>query len=61
MRVSHGNLIVGMNNCDTSHRDETLFNAADATGEYYLDLQVRPPILGAHIRSEILSIAAALG
>lgn len=40
MRVSHGNLIVGMTNCDTSHRDETLFNAGDATGAYDLDLQV---------------------
>lgn len=40
MRVSHGNLLVSMNKCDTSHRDETLFNAADATGEYDLDLQV---------------------
>lgn len=40
MRLSRGNLFVGLNNCDTSHRDETLFNAADATGEYDLDLQV---------------------
>lgn len=40
MRVSHGDLLVSMNKCDTSHRDETLFNAADATGEYDLDLQV---------------------
>ena len=40
MRVSHGNLIVGMTNCDTSHRDEALFNAAGATGAYDLDLQV---------------------
>eukprot|EP00752_Nemacystus_decipiens_P009587 g8565.t2 len=39
MRVSHGNLIVGMTNCDTSHRDDTLFNAVDATGAYDLDLQ----------------------
>lgn len=41
MRVSRGNLTVGMTNCDTSHKDETLFNAMDATGEYDLDLQVR--------------------
>lgn len=41
MRVSDGNLLVGMNNCDTSRKDKTLFNAADATGEYDLDLQVR--------------------
>lgn len=40
MRVSHGNLIVGMTNCDTSHRDETLFNATGATGAYDLNLQV---------------------
>lgn len=41
MRVSDGNLLVGMNNCDTSRKDKTLFNAADATGEYDLDLQVK--------------------
>ncbi len=41
MRVSDGNLLVGMNNCDTSREDKTLFNAADATGEYELDLQVK--------------------
>lgn len=41
MRVSNGNLIVGMTNCDTSHKDDTLFNATDATGEYDLDLQVQ--------------------
>ncbi|CAM9363404.1 unnamed protein product [Pylaiella littoralis] len=40
MRVSQGNLIVSMNKCDTSHRDETLFNVTNATGEYDLDLQM---------------------
>lgn len=35
-----GNLIVGMIDCDTSRKDEKLFNAANATGEYDLDLQV---------------------
>lgn len=36
-----GGLIVRVENCDTSHKDETLFNAADATGDYTLDLQVQ--------------------
>lgn len=43
MRMStrdEGNLIVNMKNCDTSHKDETLFNDASATGEYELNLQV---------------------
>ncbi|CAN0520347.1 unnamed protein product, partial [Ectocarpus sp. 12 AP-2014] len=43
MRMStrdDGNLIVNMKNCDTSHKDETLFNDASATGEYELNLQI---------------------
>ncbi|CAM9387406.1 unnamed protein product, partial [Ectocarpus sp. 13 AM-2016] len=43
MRMStrdEGNLIVNMKNCDTSHKDETLFNDASATGEYELNLQI---------------------
>lgn len=40
---SKGNLIVSVKNCDTSHHDPTLFDCANTTGKYTLDLQVSVP------------------
>ncbi|CAM9323480.1 unnamed protein product [Ectocarpus fasciculatus] len=57
MRMStrdEGNLIVNMKNCDTSHKDETLFNDASATGEYELNLQIPYHRV---VASELLRIA----
>lgn len=48
-----GSLIVSVKNCDTSHNDETLFNPANATGEYTLDLQVP-------LRARVLRLSAVL-
>ncbi|CAN0235556.1 unnamed protein product, partial [Ectocarpus sp. 8 AP-2014] len=57
MRMStrdEGNLIVNMKNCDTSHKDETLFDDARATGEYELNLQIPYHRV---VASELLRIA----
>ena len=37
---SDGTLIVGMKNCNTSHKSEIIFSPANANGEYNLDLEV---------------------
>lgn len=34
------NLILGMKECDTSHKDDMLFSSANPTGKYTLNLEV---------------------